>query len=75
MPAASNGNALMHFADAVPAVHSHWAKTFTDQHILAEALAGQVRGGTGAPVEVRASLGSAVAEHPPSAGADPAPAW
>jgi osmoprotectant transport system permease protein len=37
------------------------AKTFTEQYILAEVLAGQVRGRTGAPVEVRASLGSTVA--------------
>jgi osmoprotectant transport system permease protein len=37
------------------------AKTFTEQYILAEVLSGQVQRQTGAPVEVRASLGSTVA--------------
>lgn len=37
------------------------AKTFTEQYVLAEILAGQVRRTTGAPVEVTASLGSTVA--------------
>jgi osmoprotectant transport system permease protein len=37
------------------------AKTFTEQYILAEVLAHQVRGRTGALVEVSASLGSTVA--------------
>lgn len=37
------------------------AKTFTEQYVLAELLAGQVRRATGAPVTVLASLGSTVA--------------
>jgi osmoprotectant transport system permease protein len=37
------------------------AKTFTEQHILAEVLAGVVRSETGRPVRVLASLGSTVA--------------
>ena len=37
------------------------AKTFTEQYVLSEILAGQVRRTTGASVEIRASLGSTVA--------------
>ena len=37
------------------------AKTFTEQYILAEVLAGQVRRAGGGPADVRASLGSTVA--------------
>ncbi len=37
------------------------AKTFTEQYILSEVLAGQIRRVTGDPVEVSASLGSTVA--------------
>jgi osmoprotectant transport system permease protein len=37
------------------------AKTFTEQYVLAEVLARQIHGKTGAPVEVLASLGSTVA--------------
>jgi len=37
------------------------AKTFTEQYVLAEVLAGQVRRATGLPVQVTSSLGSTVA--------------
>lgn len=37
------------------------AKTFTEQYILGEILAGQIEGATGAPTRIVASLGSTVA--------------